>query len=210
MNKDKQDLLLQYLEHGNLIMFACTTENPFFVINPAIRSRANIFRLERIDEENMFTGLKLSLSKHQLNLDIIDNALKLVCRIVNGDLRVAINILELAVNLYIHETVKEETINSIFFSSNLVNVHYGDEHYDLLSALKKSIRGSDVDASLYYFARLLAGGDYETLMRRILVIAYEDVGLANPAVAVHVKTAIDSFRQVGMPEGVITLGVVIV
>lgn len=209
MNKDKQDLLLQYLEHGNVIMFACTTENPFFVINPAIRSRANIVRLERIDEEDMFAGLKFLLSRHQIKLDITDQALNIVCKVANGDLRVAINILELAINLYQNETVNEAIINAMVFSSNLVNVHYGDEHYDLLSALQKSIRGSDVDASLHYFSRLLASGDYETLMWRMLVIAYEDIGLSNPTVAVHVKTAIDCFRQIGMPEGVIILGTVV-
>lgn len=92
----------------------------------------------------------------------------------------------------------------------MINFADGDEHHDLKSALQKSIRGSDVDASLHYFARLLASGDHEALLRRMLIIAYEDIGLANPAIAIHVKTAIDSFRQIGLPEGRIPLGLAIV
>lgn len=210
MNKDRQDILLQYLENGHLIMFACTTENPYFVINPALRSRANIIKLERITVDEMLTGLQKIITKKKLPLAITNDALLLICQLASGDLRIAINILELCLNLYPTEEITTTIINNIAPTANLINFAEGDEHHDLKSALQKSIRGSDVDAALHYFARLLASGDHEALLRRMLIIAYEDIGLANPAIAVHVKTAIDSFRQIGLPEGRIPLGLAIV
>lgn len=134
-------------------------------------------------------------------LTITNDALLLICQLASGDLRIAINILELCLNLYPTEEITVTIINNLATSANLINFAEGDEHHDLKSALQKSIRGSDVNAALYYFARLLASGDHEALLRRMLIIAYEDIGLANPAIAVHVKTAIDSFRQIGLPEG---------
>ncbi|WP_425378949.1 replication-associated recombination protein A [Spiroplasma endosymbiont of Polydrusus pterygomalis] len=210
MNKDRQDILLQYLENGHLIMFACTTENPYFVINPVLRSRANIIKLERITPEEMLTGLKKLITNKKLPLTITTDALTLICQLASGDLRIAINILELCLNLYPTEEITPVIVKNIAPSANLINFSAGDEHNDLKSALQKSIRGSDVDAALYYFARLLASGDYEALLRRMQIIAYEDIGLANPAIAGHVKTAIDSFRQIGLPEGRIPLGLAIV
>ncbi|WP_374696769.1 replication-associated recombination protein A [Spiroplasma endosymbiont of Polydrusus formosus] len=210
MNKNRQDILLQYLENGRLIMFACTTENPYFVINPALRSRANIIKLERITPKEMFAGLEKLITNKKLSLTITTDALTLICQLACGDLRIAINILELCLNLYPTEEITPVIIKNIASSANLINFSAGDEHNDLKSALQKSIRGSDVDAALYYFARLLVSGDYEALLRRMQIIVYEDIGLANPAIAGHVKTAIDSFRQIGLPEGRIPLGLAIV
>ncbi|AHF61180.1 hypothetical protein P344_04645 [Spiroplasma mirum ATCC 29335] len=211
MNRDRQDILLQYLEHGNLIMFACTIENPFFVINPAIRSRSNIIELKPISAAEMFSGLKRSLQKSKdIKLNITDEALSYICNLASGDLRVAINILELAIHLYPQELVNLDIVKAISPTANLLNSHYGDEHHHLKSAFQKSIRGSDVEAALHYFSRLLASGDYEALLRRMLIISYEDIGLANPAISLHVKAAIDSFRQIGMPEGIIPLGLVVI
>lgn len=193
MNKDRQDILLQYLEKGHLIMFACTTENPYFVIRPSLRSRANIIKLERITPGEMLIGLKKLIVEKKLFLTIAQEALELICQLANGDLRIAINILELCLNLFPKEEITVEIITNIMPSTNLINFSDSDEHHDLKSALQKSILGSDVDAALNYFARLLSSGDHETLLRRMLITAYEDIGLANPSIAIHVKTAIDSF-----------------
>jgi putative ATPase len=212
MNKDRQDILLKYLENGDLIMFACTTENPFFLINPSVRSRANIIKLNYITETEMAKGLQriIDNSEYELKLQITEKAIKQIALISAGDLRIAINILELCINLYPNEKIDQEIIQLIAPTANLRNFSSSDEHHDLKSALQKSIRGSDVDAALYYFARLLASGDYESLMRRMIIIAYEDIGLANPTLPVRVKTAIEVFRQVGLPEGRIPLGLAIV
>ncbi|AGM24964.1 replication-associated recombination protein A [Spiroplasma chrysopicola] len=212
MNRDKQDILLKYLEQGNILMFACTTENPFFVINPAIRSRANIIKLERISAQEMADGLQRLITKHPLlqNLKIGSDSINIIAKATSGDLRLALNILELCLNLYDGIEITPKILKNIIPNANLLNNADGDEHHDLKSALQKSIRGSDVDAALYYFARLLASGDHEALMRRMLIMAYEDIGLANPAIAIHVKAAIDAFRQIGLPEGRIPLGLAIV
>ncbi|MFB0638260.1 replication-associated recombination protein A [Candidatus Phytoplasma solani] len=210
MNKDRQDILLQYLENGHLIMFACTTENPYFVINPAIRSRANIIKLERITALQMATGLQKIIINKKLPLTIKTEALMLICQLSSGDLRIAINTLELCLKLYPEKEINNTIVNNFFPFANLVNFKDADEHHNLKSALQKSIRGSDVDAALHYFVRLLLSGDHEALLRRMLITAYEDVGLANPAVILHVKTAIDAFRQIGLPEGRIPLGLAIV
>lgn len=208
MNRDRQDVLLQSVEQGHLIMFACTTENPFFVINPALRSRAQLIKLEPITEQQMIDGLKKMIQTHQINLSLGVPQLKLVSKIANGDLRIALNILDLLINLYPREIITNEIIKSLSLMSNLVQDKDGDEHYDLLSAFQKSIRGSDVDAALHYLARLISGGDFQALTRRMLIISYEDVGLANPIISVKVKNAIDTFFQIGMPEGIIPLGLV--
>lgn len=212
MNRDRQDILLQSLENRSLIMFACTTENPYYIINPAIRSRATLVALEKIDEKQMFDGLKkvINIKEPLLNERIKDDALKLICNLSSGDLRIAINILELIINLYPKEVINIDLINTIAPTSNLVNSHYGDHHHDLKSALQKSIRGSDVDASLYYLAQMLATGDCEALLRRLLIIAYEDIGLANPTIPMRLNIAIDSFRQVGISEGKIILAQIVI
>ena len=156
----------------------------------------------------MLVGLKKIIKKNKLDIEIEEKSWKLIPQIANGDLRIALNIIDLAINLYPKQLITPEIINTLS-SNNLVNDANGDEHYDLLSALQKSIRGSDVDASLHYLARLLAGGDFQSLLRRLLIIAYEDVGLANPIIGVKVKTAVDTFLQIGMPEGIIPLGLVV-
>lgn len=211
MNRDRQDLLLQYLEQGTFTLIACTSENPYFIVNPALRSRCLVLELKPISNEEMFSGLKRVLKDNQIfNLKITDEALKMICTLASGDLRVAINILELADNLYPKHKIDRKLISSIMPKASAWNFKEGDEHHDLKSALQKSIRGSDVDAAIYYLARLLASGDYEALLRRMLIIAYEDVALANPAICLRVQGAIAAFRQIGMPEGIIPLGLAIV
>ncbi|WP_338972932.1 replication-associated recombination protein A [Spiroplasma endosymbiont of Panorpa germanica] len=210
MNKDKQDFLLEFLETGKVILFAATTENPFFVINPAIRSRCNLIKLELITPLEMFDGLKKVIKDFEINLKINDEALKYLAELANGDLRTAINWIEIFMNLYNDQEVGIELVSQIVSEAKAKGSGYGDEFHDLKSALQKSIRGSDVDAALHYWSRLMVIGDYETLMRRMLIMAYEDIGMANPAIPTRVFTAIQSFRQVGMPEGRIILGLAIV
>lgn len=211
MNRDRQDLLLQYLEQGTFTLIACTSENPYFVVNPALRSRCLMIELKRINDQEMFDGLKKVIIENKIfKIKITDEALKMICQLASGDLRVAINILELTNNLYPKTEITVELINKLVPQANLWNFKEGDEHHDLKSALQKSIRGSDVDAAIYYLARLLATGDYEALLRRLLIIAYEDVALANPAICLRVQGAINAFRQIGMPEGIIPLGLTVV
>lgn len=211
MNRDRQDLLLQYLEHGNFILMACTTENPYFVINPALRSRCLLLELKPISHEEMLAALKEIITNNSFfKFKITDEVLAIICDLAAGDFRVAINILEILMKLYADETITIDIVNAIMPKASSWNVKLGAEHHNLKSALQKSIRGSDVNAALYYLARLLATGDYEAVLRRMLVIVYEDIGLANPALGTRVKTAIDTFRQIGMPEGLIPLGLVVI
>lgn len=211
MNRDRQDLLLQYLEQGTFTLIACTSENPYFIVNPALRSRCLVLELKAISDKEMFVGLKRVIKENKLfDLSITDDALKMICALASGDLRVAINILELTNNLYPKTKIDSKLISNLIPQASSWNFKAGSEHHDLKSALQKSIRGSDVDAAIYYLARLLASGDYEALLRRMLIIAYEDVALANPAVCLRVQGAINAFRQIGMPEGIIPLGLAVV
>ncbi|MBE4704137.1 replication-associated recombination protein A [Spiroplasma platyhelix] len=211
MNRDRQDLLLQYLEQGTFTLIACTSENPYFVVNPALRSRCLIVELKPISDGEMFIGLKRVIKENKIfKLNITDQALKMICTLASGDLRVAINILELSNNLYPKTKIDIKLISNIVPKASSWNFKEGNEHHDLKSALQKSIRGSDVDAAIYYLARLLASGDYEALLRRMLIIAYEDIALGNPAVCLRVQGAIAAFRQIGMPEGIIPLGLAVV
>ncbi|QHX35783.1 recombination factor protein RarA [Spiroplasma sp. TIUS-1] len=210
MNKDKQDILLEYIEKGNVKLFATTTENPYFVINPAIRSRANIIELKRIDSSDMFSYIKKLIKDNVIDLKIEDIALEHLCEISSGDVRSLINSLELFLKLYPSQEIKAEDVIKIVPNAKNPSGAYGDDFHDLKSALQKSIRGSDVDAALYYFARLYEIGDYETLMRRMVIMAYEDIGMANPSIPPRVLQATNAFRQIGFPEGIIPLGLAIV
>lgn len=210
MNRDRQDLLLQYIEQGTFTLIACTSENPYFVVNPALRSRCLMIELKPISNQEMFIGLKKVIKENKIfKLNISDEALKMICDLTSGDLRIAINILELTNNLYPKKKIDVKLISNIVPKASSWNFKEGDEHHDLKSALQKSIRGSDVDAAIYYLARLLASGDYEALLRRLLIIAYEDIALANPAIPLRVQGAVATFRQIGMPEGIIPLGLAV-
>lgn len=211
MNRDCQDILLQYLEQGSFILIACTTENPYFVINHPLRSRCLLLELKPITNEEMLIGLKKIITNNLFfKFKLTDEILEVICELAVGDLRVAINILEILIKLYTNEIITIDIIKAIMPKASICNAKTGSEHHDLKSALQKSIRGSDVNAALHYLSRLLASGDYESLLRRMLIIVYEDIGLANPALGIRVKNAIDTFCQVGMPEGLIPLGLVVI
>lgn len=209
LNKDKQDLLLPYIENGLIILIGMTTSNPYHKINPAIRSRCQIFELKELTTEDIMTGLTRAC-KYLNGIKLDENAKKTIAKLSSGDLRNALNLLDVAyystndkhVTLQIVQAINAK---AIFFSDS-----NEDGHYDCLSGLQKSIRGSDVDASLHYLARLIEEGDLDSIYRRLSVIVYEDIGLANPAMGPKVMAAISAAELVGLPEARIPLGTVVV
>ncbi len=210
LNKDKQDLLLPHLESGLIVLIGLTTSNPYFRINPAIRSRCQIFKLNTLKKEDIIKGLNRAIKSEYLDgIKIKKDAIEYIAELSSFDLRYAYNLLELC---YYSTSDKNVTIDLIKKINNKpVIISDSDEsgHYDLLSAFQKSIRGSDVNAALYYLARLITIGDLDSIYRRMTVIAYEDIGLANPSIGPKVDAAINACERVGMPEGRIPLSVVI-
>lgn len=211
MNKDKQDLLLPYVENGLITLIGLTTSNPYHSINPAIRSRCQIFELKELTKEDIVLAIKNACNSEYLkDITIADEAINYIATYSSGDLRSAYNLIEVAYfssndKVITVEYLKQISNKTIFFADK-----NGDGHYDLLSAFQKSIRGSDVDASLYYLARLIESGDFDSIFRRMSVIAYEDIGLANPSIGPKVDAAIHACERLGMPEARIPLSVVIV
>ena len=219
LDKAKQDFLLPLLENGNIIMIGATTENPFFSVTPAIRSRVQIFELEPLSNEDIKEAILGVLEDKERGFDfdvqLDDDALDFIATATNGDLRSAYNSLDLAVmstptseDGLRHITL--DTVENSLQRSYITMDKDGDGHYDVLSALQKSIRGSDVNASLHYAARLVEAGDLPSLARRLTVIAYEDIGLANPDAQVHTVTALEAAQKVGFPEARILIANVVV
>ena len=209
MNKDKQDLLLPHIESGLLIIIGLTTSNPYHKINPAIRSRCHIFELHELDKSDIIDGLK-KISKKLDGIKINDECLDIIASSSSGDFRSAINLLELAYNASKNHKVTKEFLKDLNIKSVFFHDKNEDGHYDVLSGLQKSIRGSDVDAALHYLARLITAGDLDSIYRRLSVIAYEDIGLANPAIGPKVMAAIQACELVGLPEARIPLGTIVV
>lgn len=210
LNKDKQDVLLPALESGLITLIGMTTSNPYHKINPAIRSRCHIFELKSLStsdiEEALLNACKTDYLK---DIKTDDETIKYIATLSGNDLRYAYNIIELAYSTSIDHLVNIDVIKQI--NSKPVIYHDKNEsgHYDLLSAFQKSIRGSDVDASLHYLARLIASGDLDSIYRRMAVIAYEDIGLANPGIGPKVMAAIEASELVGLPEARIPLGTIV-
>ena len=210
MNKDKQDLLLPQLESGLITLIGMTTSNPYHSINPAIRSRCQLFELEPLEEKDIIKALKKAIKHPDLNGIKIDNkSIELIAKLSGNDLRYAYNLLEIAFYSTDDKTVTEEKIKSINSKPVFFSDKNGDGHYDVLSGLQKSIRGSDVNASLHYLARLVLEGDLDSIYRRLSVIAYEDIGLANPAIGPRLDAAINASERVGLPEARIPLGTIV-
>lgn len=210
LNKDKQDLLLSQLESGLITLIGMTTSNPYHAINPAIRSRCQLFELNELETTDIIEGLNKAVKSSYLEgITIDDDTIKYIANLAGSDLRYAYNLLEIAfyasndqkVNINL---VKQINSKPVFFSDK-----NGDGHYDVLSAFQKSIRGSDVDASLHYLARLITEGDLDSIYRRMSVIAYEDIGLANPSIGPKVIAAIEAAERVGLPEARIPLGTIV-
>lgn len=215
LTKTKQDFLLPLLEKGQIILIGATTENPYMSINPAIRSRLEIFEVYSLTPADILIALKRALADNKKGLaryqvQVAPATLEFLAERTNGDLRSALNTLELAV--LSTPPAKDGTL-SLTLADMEASLHQkqlsfdknGDHHYDTISAFQKSIRGSDVDAALHYLARLLEGGDLAIILRRLTVIAYEDIGLANMAAATHTLAAVQAAERLGLPEAQIPL-----
>ncbi|MBQ3308036.1 MAG: replication-associated recombination protein A [Bacilli bacterium] len=210
LNKDKQDVLLPQLESGLITLIGMTTSNPYHSINPAIRSRCQLFELKPLEEEDIIEGLKKAIKSPYLeNIEIDNKSIKLIAKLSGNDLRYAYNLLEIAYYSTDNKKVNEDIIKKINSKPVFFSDKNGDGHYDVLSGLQKSIRGSDVDASLHYAARLVAEEDLDSLFRRLSVIAYEDIGLANPAIGPRLDAAINAAERVGLPEARIPIGTIV-
>ena len=215
LDKPKQDFLLPHLENGRVILIGATTENPYIAINPAIRSRTQIFELIPPTPEEIHQALKRALTDETKGLgnydvEITDGAMHTLTHFSNGDVRSSLNALELAVKSTPENEdgkiiITEEIAGNCLQRKVFAHDKNGDQHYDVISAFQKSIRGSDVDAALHYMARLIEAGELITLIRRLLVIAYEDIGLANPAGASRAVLAVQAAEKLGLPEARIPL-----
>ena len=211
LNKDKQDLLLPCLESGLITLIGLTTSNPYHKINPAIRSRCQIFKLEPLTKDDILAGLKKALLNDEIkNIKIDEATLKYIADISGGDLRFALNLLEVSYYTHKNHKVDIKDIQSINNKPNFFHDKNEDGHYDVLSGLQKSIRGSDVDAALHYLARLLKAEDLDSIYRRLSVICYEDIGLANPSLGPKLNAAINLGELVGLPEARIILSNIVI
>ena len=208
MNKDKQDILLPYIENGIIILIGLTTSNPYYKINPAIRSRVQIFELYPLSNEDIVEGLN-NAKKSLPNIKINKDTLNYIAKLSNGDYRSALSLLEVSYYSNKEKNINIETIKNINSKPIVGGDKDGDDHYNLISAFQKSIRGSDVDAALYYLGRLLFIGDLDIIYRRMTVIAYEDIGLANPSMGPKVDACINACERLGLPEARIPLSVVV-
>lgn len=214
LDKAKQDFLLPHLEKGTIILIGATTSNPYHAINPAIRSRTQIFELDLLDTEDVKLAVSRALEDSErglgnLNIEIDEDAMEHFTLSSQGDVRSALNALELAAlsTKPVDDTVRITLDDAKACMQQTAFLHDkdGDAHYDVMSGFQKSIRGSDVNASLHYLARLIEAGDLVTIARRLLVIAYEDIGLANPQLATRTLNAIISAERLGFPEARIPL-----
>ena len=215
-NKSQQDALLPYVENGTIVLIGATTENPYFEVNKALISRSSVFMLKPLTDEDILKLLKMAVADPDrglgaFDLQVVEDALRYLANVCNGDARMALNALELAAmtsevgstgQIRIDLAVIEECVQkrAITFDKS------GESHYDNISAFIKSMRGSDPDAAVFYLARAIyAGEDPEFLARRIIICASEDVGMANPAALQVAVAAAEAVRMIGMPEGRIIL-----
>ena len=207
-NKKQQQILLQYIESGDITLIASTTENPYFYVYNAILSRSTVFEFKPLTNEDikqaLLRGISLLEEEKNSKIEICDEAIGKIARSAAGDVRRALNTLELCIltgeisdNTI---TVSTDTAEQLLAGSSVRYDREGDEHYDVISAYQKSMRGSDPDAAVFYLARLLEAGDLQSACRRLLVCANEDVGLAYPQIIPIVKAAVDTALQVGLPE----------
>ena len=209
MNKDKQDILLPYLENGKIIMIGLTTSNPYHSINPAIRSRCQIFEVKSLKPENIVKIL-IKAKDNLEGIQIDDNCINIISSSSNGDVRSALNLLEMAYYSSTDHIITEDVLKSINAKPIIYIDKNDDNYYNSISALQKSIRGSDVDAAVYYLGVLLEAQDLDIIFRRLSVIAYEDIGLANPSIGPKLDAAINAATRVGFPECIIPLSEIVI
>ncbi|MDE5983968.1 MAG: replication-associated recombination protein A [Eubacterium sp.] len=212
-NKRQQQSLLEFIENGKITLIASTTENPYFYIYPAILSRSTVFEFKPIEPDDVVPaierGFNILSDEYKLFLEIDDGVCQKIARGCGGDVRKALNCVE---NCFFATVTQEDkkhitmdTANELVQKSSVRYDRDGDEHYDIISAYQKSMRGSDPDAALHYLARLLEAGDLPSACRRLMVCACEDVGLAYPQIIPIVKSAVDIAMMVGLPEARIPL-----
>lgn len=210
-NKKQQQILLSYIENGDITLIASTTENPYFYVYNAILSRSTVFEFKTLSKEDIIEVLKraIGILKQEKGKEIIisDEAISKMASASAGDVRRSLNMLELCVITSEGENINitDQTVEEILAGNGVRYDREGDQHYDIISAYQKSMRGSDPDAAIYYLGRLLAAGDLPSACRRLLVCANEDVGLAYPQIIPIVKAAVDTAMTVGLPEARIPL-----
>lgn len=213
-NKKQQQSLLEYIESGKITLIASTTENPYFYVYSAVLSRSTVFEFKSITPEEIVPAVKRGfafLEKEQnCKISVSDDLCADIATASGGDVRKALNFTELSVlaakpDENGNKTITEEEVNALTGGNAFRYDRAGDEHYDVISAFQKSMRGSDPDAALHYLARLLEGGDLPSAVRRLMVCAAEDVGLAYPMIIPIVKAACDMALAVGLPEARIPL-----
>ena len=219
LDKTKQDFLLPLLESGLVIMIGATTENPFFSVTPAIRSRVQIFELDPLSNQDVKEALHIALNNPERGFDfpveLDEDALDFIATSTTETFVLPLTHWTWPFSLPLRMTRASADITLDIMENSLQRSYItmdkdGDGHYDVLSALQKSIRGSDVDASLHYAARLIEAGDLPSLARRLTVIAYEDIGLANPEAQIHTVTALDAAQRIGFPEARILIANVVI
>lgn len=213
LNRDKQDHLLPHIEDGTITLIGATTANPYFAINAAIRSRCHIFEFYPLTEPQCKDALYRALNhpeglNNKYSLD--EDAANTIVAACNGDIRYALNVLEIAATAVMDYKITLPVIKQYVRIVSSSSEDEGDGYYDLLSGFQKSIRGSDVDGAMYYLARMIQANDIDSIERRLLVTAYEDVGLANPAIVARTIAACDTARRVGFPEARIPLSVAVI
>jgi len=211
-NKKQQQILLSYIENGDITLIASTTENPFFYVYNAILSRSSVFEFKSLTPNDIvpviIRAAKIVCEEENINITVSEEIAEKIAKAASGDVRKSLNMLELCLILTKNDCtayISDEIIEQILEGNSVRYDRDGDEHYDIVSAYQKSMRGSDVDAALHYLARLLAAGDLPSACRRLLVCACEDVGLAYPQIIPIVKSAVDIANAVGLPEARIPL-----
>lgn len=203
LNKDKQDHLLPHIENGLLVIAGCTTANPYHSINPAIRSRCQIIEVKPLDEEDIMSGLNHALNcenglNHQFKVE--NGVLEYIAKLSSGDIRYAYNCLEVASILCDADTITLQMVKQSLTKANAQFDKDEDQYYDTLSGLQKSIRGSDPNGAMYYLGKLIEANDIESLERRVITTAYEDIGLANPNACMRTVIAFQAAKVIGFPE----------
>ena len=211
-NKKQQQILLSYIENGDITLIASTTENPFFYVYNAILSRSTVFEFKPLSREDIMgvitRGINIISEEKGKKINISDDAIRKIATSANGDVRKSLNTLELCIVTAENSEsidVGDDLLEEILSSNSVRYDREGDQHYDIISAYQKSMRGSDPDAAIYYLGRLLAAGDLPSACRRLLVCANEDVGLAYPQIIPIVKAAVDTALYVGLPEARLSL-----
>jgi len=213
LNKDKQDHLLPYIENGLLIIAGCTTANPYHSINPAIRSRCQVVEVKPLTNEEIVEGLQRALTSEKgfhNEFQVEEGVLEYIAKLSSGDIRYAYNTLETASILTDTSIISMEIMKKSLIKANAQFDKDENQYYDTLSGLQKSIRGSDPNGAMYYLGKLIEAGDIESLERRVITTAYEDIGLANPNACMRTVMAFQAAKTIGFPEARIPIACVII